>query len=112
MAATAAVLRGREREKKDTGSGRTWAENSDKLSDKGRARAGPYIRSLVSIKSSPSTLPPICPGPYAPAYPDATPLVLMTNTLFRLTVLKRYQSTHLFYSFVYWYLVLNKIYCY
>ncbi len=42
-----------EREKKDTVSGWTRAENSDKLLDKGWARARLYIHSL-SIKNSPS----------------------------------------------------------
>ncbi len=46
---------GREKERKKTrarvGLG---SEDSDKLSDKGRARARLYIHSLVSIKSSPS----------------------------------------------------------
>ncbi len=62
LAATAAVEW--EERKKDTGSGRTPAENSDKLSDKFRARARLYIRSLVSIKSSPSyRRAPNLPGP-------------------------------------------------
>ncbi len=52
MAATTAVLRGREREREreDTGSGWTQADNFDKLSDKAWDCAGLYIRSLVSIK--------------------------------------------------------------
>ncbi len=70
---------GREKErKKDTGSGRTPAENSDKLSDKDRARARLYIRSLVSIKSSPSAGPQSARAPCAPAHPvytDTTPLL-------------------------------------
>ncbi len=58
----------REREKKDLG--RTWVENSDKLSDKGRARAGLYIRFLVSIKSSPSARrAPNLPGPICTCIP-------------------------------------------
>ncbi len=62
--------REREREKKDTGSGRTQAENSDKLSDKARARAGLCIRSLVSIKSSPSARrAPNLPGPICTCIP-------------------------------------------
>ncbi len=64
----------------DTGSGRTRAENSDKLSDKGQARAGLYIRSLVSIKSPPSARrAPILPGPICTCipYPDATPLIIL-----------------------------------
>ncbi len=56
---------GREKErKKDTGLGRTPADNSDKLSAKDRTRARLYIRSLVSIKRSPSARrAPNLPGP-------------------------------------------------
>ncbi len=60
---------GREEEKKKTCSGRTPAENSDKLSDKGRAGKN---HSLVSVKSSPLARPPYAPAYLA--YPDATPL--------------------------------------
>ncbi len=53
--------------KNGTDSGRTWAENSDKLSDKGWARAGPLFYLEVPLRLGG---PPVCPGPYAPAYPD------------------------------------------
>ncbi len=70
--------RERERESKrareDTGLGRTQLDNSDKL----------YIVSifipLFQLKVPPRLGgPPICPSPYAPAYPDATPLIRFWN---------------------------------
>ncbi len=65
-------MKKKKREKKDMGSGRTRAENSDKLSDKSWARAGLYIRSLVSIKSSPlARQAPDLPEPICTCIPIA-----------------------------------------
>ncbi len=71
LAATAAVEW--EERKKDTGSGRTIPISCQTSS--GPVQGSTFV-PLFQLKVPPRIGgPPICPGPYAPAYTDVTPLL-------------------------------------